>query len=303
MSNKHKSLIVICGPTATGKSGLALNLAIKLESIIISADSRQVYQEFNIGTAKPTLQEQVLVPHYLIDICDPTEKLTVAEYQQKGNAIIDQFCQNAPPLLVGGTGLYLKSIVKGMKIPPVSPQAELRQQLQAFGQQQCYQFLLQVDPVAASRIHAHDAVRTLRALEVYYVTGQPISAQQKENPPTYPILYIGLHCDIEQLRQRITQRTYQMIKQGWVEEVQYLIKKYGEELSLLNTLGYREIKQYLKGETSLEKAIELTIIQTSQFAKRQRTWFQSVAEIEWFDANSSQLWTQIWQRVQFFLKN
>lgn len=301
MNKTPKGLIVICGATASGKSGLGLQLAQDLTTIILSADSRQVYREFDIGTAKPSLEEQQLIPHYLIDICDPTETLTVADYQQQAQTLINKFSLNSIPLLVGGTGLYIKSIVKGMLIPRVPPQLELRHQLESLGQKQCYQFLCQIDPNSASKIHRNDQVRTLRALEVYYTTGKPISSQQGENPPTYPILQIGLHCEADLLRQRITQRTHQMIKLGLVEEVNQLVKKYGQELPLLNTLGYAEIKQYLQEKITLEEAIDQIILHTSQFAKRQRTWFRSDPTIQWFDANSPQLYTEVWQQVQLFL--
>lgn len=294
------ALIVICGATATGKSGLALKLAQRLNSMIISADSRQVYREFDIGTAKPTLAEQKLVPHYLIDICNPTEILTLAQYQEKAQNLIEK-SEYSLPLLVGGTGLYIKSIVKGLKIPRVSPQSELRSQLQELGQQQCYTFLSQVDPLSATKIHPHDQVRTLRALEVFYVTGKPISQQRGENPPPYPILQIGLDCGVEFLRQRIEYRIDKMLELGLVGEVEKLGKKYGWNLPMLETLGYAEIKQYLLGNISLPKAKELTRLHTRQFAKRQRTWFRAYTEIEWFDVEASDLFEQVWRRVQEFI--
>ncbi|MEM1394197.1 MAG: tRNA (adenosine(37)-N6)-dimethylallyltransferase MiaA [Cyanobacteria bacterium P01_H01_bin.150] len=317
-------LIVICGATAIGKSGLALALAQRYNSIIISADSRQVYREFNIGTAKPTITEQNLVPHYLIDICNPTDTMTVADYQQQAQEIIGQRLQikgqslkNIPPIslspnplvsqsptfLVGGTGLYIKSIVRGMKIPRVAPHHELRSQLMSVGQSQLYAMLQQVDAVAAQKIHPHDSVRTLRALEVFYITGSPISDLQGENPPDYPILQIGLDSDVGHLDSRIARRTENMVKNGFVEEVEYLCQKYGKDLPLLNTLGYQEIKQYLAGDISLDEAKELTFLHTRQFAKRQRTWFRKDAEIEWFDTESPDLLERVWSRIQKFINN
>ena len=315
-------LIVICGATAIGKSGLALALAQRYGSIIISADSRQVYREFNIGTAKPTIAEQNLVPHYLIDICNPTDTMTVADYQQQAQSILDQRIsgqslnvkgqklENIPPIslspylptfLVGGTGLYIKSIVRGMKIPRVEPQTKLRSQLFSMGQTQLYAMLQQVDSVAAQKIHPHDLVRTLRALEVFYITGSPISELQGENPPDYPILQIGLDCDVKHLTNRIARRTGSMVKDGFVEEVKYLCQKYGVDLPLLNTLGYQEIKKYLAGNISLDEAKELTVLHTRQFAKRQRTWFRKDDRIEWFDTESPDLLEQVWLRVQEFM--
>lgn len=295
-------LIVICGATATGKTGLAIELAQKLNTVILSADSRLVYREFNIGTAKPSQEELNLVPHYLIDICEPTQILTLADYQEQAQSLINSPEFNAKPLLlVGGTGLYIKSITKGLKIPRVSPNYELRSQLESLGQKQLYDFLAQVDPIAARKIHPLDPTRTLRALEVYYITGKPISEQQGECPPLYPILQIGLECTSEQLHKRIEIRTNQMIEQGLVEEVEYLSKKYGSDLSLLDTLGYAEVKQFLQNRISLMEAKELTILHTRQFAKRQRTWFRSYPEIEWFDINSNDLFEQVWRRIQVFL--
>ncbi|MBW4644361.1 MAG: tRNA (adenosine(37)-N6)-dimethylallyltransferase MiaA [Goleter apudmare HA4340-LM2] len=293
-------LIVICGATATGKSGLGLSLATRLGTVILSADSRQVYQEFDIGTAKPTVTEQKLVPHYLIDICAPTNTMTVADYQAQAQALVTSFL-DSPLLLVGGTGLYIRSIVQGMKIPRVAPQPELRSQLESLGQTQLYAMLQQVDPVAAEKIHPHDSVRTLRALEVYYVTGYPISAQQGENPPNYPILQIGLDYDVERLGDRIHRRTEQMVADGLVAEVEYLCQKYGLNLSLLNTLGYQEIKEYLAGEISLDTAKELIVLHTRQFAKRQRTWFRACPQIQWFDGDDPHLLENVWQRVQDFI--
>nr|WP_290226614.1 tRNA (adenosine(37)-N6)-dimethylallyltransferase MiaA [Trichocoleus desertorum] len=296
------SLVVICGPTASGKSGLAIALAQRLKSAaILSADSRQVYRDFNIGTAKPTIIEQQQIPHYLIDICDPTQTLTLADYQEQTQALIDEFHRGERhPFLVGGTGLYIRSVVQGLIIPRVPPQPELRSQLQALGQRQIYSFLQQVDPASAARIHANDQVRTLRALEVFYTTSRPISAQQGEKPPDYPILQIGLDAEGGRLTRRIEQRTDQMIATGFVDEVTTLCNKYGPDLALLNTLGYQEIKQYLAGDISLTQARDLTVLHTRQFAKRQRTWFHADPTITWFDSDAPDLVEQVWQQVQQF---
>ena len=315
-------LIVICGATATGKSGLALDLAMRLGCAILSADSRQVYREFDIGTAKPTAAEQKLVPHYLIDVCDPTDTMTVADYQEQAQALIaspptigqgdtgmrgqremrEQRLPYPPLLLVGGTGLYIRSITQGMKIPRVAPQKELRSQLGSFDQRQLYAMLQQVDPIAAQKIHPNDPVRALRALDVFYATGRPISEQQGENPPDYPILHIGLDCDPAHLTHRIAQRTDKMIADGLVAEVEYLCQKYDVDLPLLNTLGYQEIKQYLAGDISLDKAKELTVLHTRQFAKRQRTWFKASPQIKWFDAENPNLLEEVWHDVHKFIE-
>jgi tRNA dimethylallyltransferase len=297
-------IIVICGPTGSGKSGLALQLAQRLQTVILSADSRACYREFNIGTAKPTHLEQRLVPHYLIDICHPTDAITVADYQAQAQALIAQFHQQSlTPLLVGGTGLYIRAITRGLKIPRVAPQPNLRSQLAQLDSIQRYEFLTQVDPQSAQRIHPHDQVRTLRALEVYYVTGRSLSEQQGEYPPHYPILQIGLDCtQPDGLTQRIQQRTRTMFAAGFVEEVATLIAKYGPALPLLETLGYQEVKSYLAGQITLMEAEDLIILHTRQFAKRQRTWFRSIPEIAWVDADHPQLFDAVWLNVQRFLE-
>lgn len=311
MDAKTQALIVICGPTAAGKSGLAMAIAQRLNSVILSADSRQVYREFDIGTAKPSLAEQQQVPHELVDICEPTETLTLGDYQQRTQQLIANYQAQLHchcPLLVGGTGLYIKSITKGLKIPRVPPQPQLRAQLNQQGQKLNYALLKSVDIAATERIHPNDAVRTQRALEVFYTTGQPISDQQGENPPHYPILQLGVDSlnDAEGndlLRHRIARRTTLMVKAGFVEEVQTLVQRYGDDLPLLNTLGYAEIRQHLRGEIELAEAKRQVVLHTRQFAKRQRTWFRAVPEIEWLDSSEADLVEQAWQRIYPFLKS
>ena len=311
MGAKTQALIVICGPTAAGKSGLAMAIAQRLNSVILSADSRQVYCDFDIGTAKPSLAEQQQVTHELVDICQPTMTLTLGDYQQRTQQLIAKYQSQLDcgcPLLVGGTGLYIKSITKGLKIPRVPPQPHLRVQLNQQGQKLNYALLRSVDFPATERIHPNDAVRTQRALEVFYTTGQPISDQQGENPPPYPILQIGVDSlrgaeEKDRLRDRIAHRTDLMVESGFVEEVKTLVERYGEDLPLLNTLGYAEIRQYLRGEVDLAEAKRQVVLHTRQFAKRQRTWFRAVPEIEWFDSGDADLVEQAWERISQFLNS
>jgi tRNA dimethylallyltransferase len=297
------ALIVICGATATGKSNLALTLAERFGAPILSADSRQVYEAFNIGTAKPSTADCARVPHYLLNLCSPTSTFTVAEYQGLAQALIADFHrQGVMPILVGGTGLYIQSVVNGLKIPRVPPQTELRSQLTSFSQQERYQWLQQVDSPSALKVHPNDQVRTLRALEVFYTTGIPLSAQQGSNPPSYPILQIGLDVrDLDQQMALIGRRTAQMIQQGWIEEVQKIIHCYGSELPLLKTLGYAELSQYLKGGCTLEEAIAAIVLHTRQFAKRQRTWFRANPEIQWLNALDQDLNQTAWGIIESFL--
>lgn len=290
-------LITICGATATGKSGLGIAVARELGSVIVSADSRQIYREFDIGSAKVTPAEMAEVPHYLVDAYDPTETVSAAMFQDQANQILSKATL---PLLVGGTGLYLRAITHGMQIPRVAQHRELRSQLEALGQGLCYQLLQHLDPKACLKIHGNDRIRTVRALEVFYVTGIPMSAQQGEIPPNYPILQIGLRSEC--LNDRIVRRTRQMFDLGFVDEVQNLVAKYGDDLPLLNTLGYQEVRQYLRGEISLEESEALTVMHTRQFAKRQRTWFNGIKEIEWFDADDKNLFDRVLTRVREFHK-
>ena len=295
-------LIVICGATATGKSGLAISIAQRLNSEILSADSRQIYRDFDIATATVSKAELALVPHHFVSTSDPHHTVTVAQYQAEAQPLIDRLQQQRQiPLMVGGTGLYIKSVVKGLKMPRVAADEDLRSQLTNLGQVQCYQILQQVDPQAAQKIYANDPRRTIRALEVYYVTGRTISSQQGEYPPSYPILQIGLDCEhLDILAHRIEHRTQQMIEWGWEDEVKYLGGKYGWDLPLLKTFGYAQMCQYLQGEISLAAAIDRTIVSTRQFAKRQRTWFKAIPEIEWFDSNDPILLDRVWHRIQNF---
>jgi tRNA dimethylallyltransferase len=297
-------LIIVAGPTASGKSSLAMAIAQHYPAVILSADSRQVYREFDIGTAKPSWADRQTVPHRLIDICEPTETLSVADYQQRAQGAIAQIHQKGDrsPLLVGGTGLYLDAVAKGLIIPQVPPNLALRSQLTQLGQPHCYDLLRQIDPQATQRIHQNDQVRSLRALEVFYVSGRTISSQQGENPPSYPVLYIGLACDADGLRSRIEQRTHQMVEAGFAAEVTQIIEKYGPHLPLLETLGYAEMQQHLAGELSLEATIEQIVQHTCQFAKRQRTWFRKEPRIEWFSAVDSGLTSQVIARVGKFIQ-
>jgi tRNA dimethylallyltransferase len=291
------ALIVVCGATATGKSGLGITIASQLNSIVISADSRQIYREFDIGSAKVMPDEMQGIPHYLVDAYDPTETVSAAMFQDRANQILTKA---AVPLLVGGTGLYIRSITHGMRIPRVVQHPELRSQLESLGQSFCYQLLQHLDPKTCLKVHANDRIRTVRALEVFYVTGIPMSVQQGEVPPSYPILQIGLRS--ERLDDRIALRTRQMFELGFVTEVKALVEKYGDGLPLLNTLGYQEVRQYLRGEITLDEAELLTVLHTRQFAKRQRTWFNGIKSIEWFDSDAGDLTQQVLDRVSVFLE-
>ena len=228
----------------------------------------------DIGTAKPSKNQQKQIKHYLIDIEEPINPLNVKDFQEIAqDSINKEIKQNNLPFLVGGSGLYMNSIIKGFFGPDVPPQITLRAQLEELGQKKCWDLLQSCDPMSTKKINFADQIRTIRALEIFYVTGKPMSAQKIQNPPSWKILELGL--DREDLKERILQRTKNMFLFGILEETKNLINKYGWDLPILETIGYKEAKNVLKNDLTIEKAIELTTTKTIQLAKRQKTWFRN----------------------------
>ncbi len=292
MGHRQPGLIVILGPTASGKSALALDMACRLNLPILNGDSRQVYRGMDVGTAKATPAQQRLAPHYLLDLRDPDQPMTVQEFQAQAQACILQFhSQGTTPLLVGGSGLYMAAITQGLRPPTLSPQPALRRQLTALGQPHCHGLLRCADPMAAHRIHPNDTVRTQRALEVVYGTGCAHSLQQRRQPPTYPILEIGLAP--EDLHQRIHQRTGAMAAGGLLEETQRLMERFGAELPLFQTMGYREACQLLVGRMDHQQAVAAINRRTRQYAKRQLTWFRGQHQAHWLTSAQGQRWATL----------
>jgi tRNA dimethylallyltransferase len=218
----------LLGPTASGKTALALELAERLGLPVINVDSRQLYREMDVGTAKPTAEQQARVTHHLLNLRDPNQPITLQEFQAEATPCIEhELTQRGVALLVGGSGLYLKALTRGLKPPAVAPQPELREQLSAMGQAICHPLLAAADPTAAAKIAPADAVRTQRALEVLYASGQPMSGQATAVPPPWRILELGLNPS--NLRQRINQRTEQLYQAGLVAETQRLADRYGAD--------------------------------------------------------------------------
>ena len=286
---------MILGPTAVGKTALSLRLAQDFDGEVISADSRQIYRSMDIGTAKATPEERASVPHHLIDVVDPDEELTLAHYQEMANRAIQEiWARGKFPMLVGGTGLYVRAVLEGWTVPEVAPNTALRERLQAKAQAEgaeaLHALLAEVDPVAAHRIDARNVRRVIRALEVYYATGEPISKLQEKEPPNYASLKIGLTMAREELYRRIDLRVDRMMAQGLVQEVQWLLDHgYDERLPSMSGLGYRQIAQYLRGEVSLEEAVALIKRHTRRFERQQYNWFRlSDPTIHWFDVTALQ---------------
>ena len=274
------------GPTATGKTELAVKLAKILGGEIISADSRLVYRDFNIGTAKPDKEEMQGIPHYMIDVVDPCEVYTAGKYKKEAGRLLENISK--PVIITGGTGFYIRSLLEGLDIPEIDPDVEFRKAMEKLDKQDLYKKLQECDPVMALKLHYNDTFRIIRALEVQHLIGKPMSEIQSMSEPKYEVLYVGLNAaDREFIYNRINQRVIKMVELGLVSECESLIEKYGRTPSLLGTLGYREICEYLDGLCSLDEAIEKIQKNTRNFAKRQLTWFRANKEIHWFNIDEA----------------
>ena len=284
-------LVAVVGPTAVGKTELAVCLAVALGGEVVSADSRQVYRYLDIGTAKPTPEQRACVPHHLIDILDPDQVLTLAQYQERAYlAIAEVISRGRLPILTGGTGQYVAAVTEGWTIPRVAPDPARRSELYAIAEEEgsgaLHARLAAVDQIAAAKIDARNVRRVVRALEVYELTGKPISDSQTKQPLPYRIVRIGLTLDRPELYRRIDDRVDAMMAAGLVDEVEALAGKgYSFDLPALSGLGYRQIGMYLRGEVDLGEAIHLVKRHTRRFVRQQYSWFRlSDERIHWFDA-------------------
>jgi tRNA dimethylallyltransferase len=283
-------LVIITGPTATGKTALAIDLATRYDAEIISADSRQVYRYLDIGTAKPTPAQQTAIPHHLIDVVNPDEQFDGARFRTLALAAIEDIHRRGKRVLVaGGTGLYLRALTRGLFAGPAADpalRARLQEQEASEGKGFLHRWLCEVDPEAAKRLHPNDAVRLIRALEVFLTTGKPMSHWQREHgfrDRLFATLMIGLVCERETLHQRIAERCQQMLKDGLVDEVRRVWDMgYGPELPVMQTIGYAQAKAFLQGQGSEEEALAQMTTETKQLAKRQLTWFRAEPDLQWF---------------------
>jgi len=293
-------LIVILGPTASGKSSLAIKLAKKFSGEIIAADSRTIYQFLDIGTAKPTKQEQEIVPHYLLDIIKPDQEFSVAKFQILARQKIAEISQRGKlPFLVGGTGLYLEAVCQGFKIPRPKPDLKLRIKLAKKSLPELLTELKKTDPASFKKIDHHNKRRIIRALEVYLSSGKRLSDLQARSQPNLKILKIGLAIPRPKLYRRINQRVNQMIKDGLAWEVKKLYRLgYDYNLPALSGLAYRQIGEYVRGKMTLRQAIEETKQKTRNYAKRQITWFSRDKNINWVTNQK-----QAEKLINKFLKN
>jgi tRNA dimethylallyltransferase len=289
MTEKLPRLVILSGPTGSGKSGLAIELASLCGAEILSADSMQVYRGMDIGTAKLPMSDRKGITHHMIDIVDPDQKFNAALFLSRALPIIDD-CQrkDTPIIVVGGTGLYVKALLGGLFRCPAS-QRELRRDLweeyEKRGSAYLYKRLCKVDSKAAESIHSMDAIRVIRALEVIALTGRPFSELTQEHgfsERRFVSLHLCLHVDRDVLYDRINARTLSMIDAGLVGEVEGLLSKgYGPELKPIQAIGYRHIVGYLKGDWNLDEAARLIQRDTRRYAKRQITWFKADPEVFW----------------------
>jgi len=294
MTNATAPFHVILGPTASGKSALAFALAKQFNGEILCVDSMTVYRGMDIGTAKPGARELEEVRHHLIDLAEPNESFAVARFVELADAVIaDAASREVPLIATGGTPLYYKALFEGLFDGPGADEA-IRGGFSDTANQDLAQRLRDVDPLAAERIHANDRKRMIRALEVFQITGRPISSFQTEweNPVMrHPAKWIGLSWDKEILNRRINQRVKQMIADGWVDETKRLLDRFGTlSQTASEATGYHEIIRHIQGELTLEDAVELIKIATRQLARRQMKWFRRFPDVKWIAGDQSIEW-------------
>lgn len=298
-------LVAIVGPTAVGKSSLALDLARRFQGEIISADSMQIYHGLDVGTAKPSMEERRLIRHHLIDILDPDQDYSAALFRQQADTIVGEMHERKTPIfVVGGTGLYFKALNRGLFRGPAG-NPKLRLAFQKIAEKEGNDFLhaelQRIDPEAAARIPPRDTLRIMRALEVFIMTRTPISRFHKEHrfqERPYRMLKIGLWCPREELYRRIESRVDRMMEIGWVDEVRFLLSRgYAFSLKPLQSLGYKQISSYLSEEMPLEETVRLIKQSTRRYAKRQLTWFKADPEISWFSQDQEN-----YQIIERFVK-
>jgi len=294
------NVIVIVGPTASGKTKLSIELAKTINGEIISADSMQIYKYMDIGTAKPTLEERQGIKHYLIDEVTPDQEFSVAKYQSLALQYVDEVIKrNKVPIIVGGTGLYINSLIYNIQFSEIDTNWELRKELQSLAEEKGNQFLhnelKRIDANAAKRIHVNDTKRIIRAIEVYKTTDKNISYFQelsRSKPPAYNFIIFGIRMDRQRLYDRINKRVDQMIENELVNEVKKLVKMGYDKCSIaMQGLGYKEILWYLKGRATLNEVVNLLKRDTRRYAKRQMTWFNRINDINWVSVEEGYLVT------------
>ncbi len=291
MSDSNKFVVAIVGPTCTGKTALSLTLGKAMNGEIVACDSRTIYRRMDIGTAKPSLQEQSIVPHHMLDVADPDEVFTVAQYKQQASEAIDDIhSRNKLPIVCGGTGFYARALLEGLSMPNVPPNEEFRQSLKETasrdGTPSLHQRLATIDPAAASKIGVNDQFRIIRALEVFETLGVRFSEAATKVDPPYKTAWIGLTFhDRSILKKLIGERVQAQIDAGLLDEIKGLLEKYGETQAIQNGVAYKEYLPYLKDRCSLDEAMATCIQNNYQLARRQLIWFRANPLIQWFNVD------------------
>ena len=301
--NKPK-VIVICGPTASGKTALSIELAKKINGEIISSDSMQIYKDMDIGTAKPTKQEMQEIKHYLLDFVEPDQRYSVAQFKKDAEKAIEEIlAKNKVPIIVGGTGLYVDSLIYGIEYQEIELDKKYREELEEKAQKEgletLYEQATKIDPQAIEKISANDKKRILRILEIYHSTGKTKTQQEiesRKNEVKYDYKVFALNMEREKLYERINKRVDIMIEQGLIQEVENLCRKYTEFPTAMQGLGYKEVVEYLQGKISEQEMIEKIKMETRRYAKRQLTWFRKNKQTIWLDATKGK------ENVEIILK-
>ena len=286
-----QKVIVICGPTASGKTSLSIELAKQINGEIVSADSMQIYKDMNIGTAKPTKEEMQGIEHYLLDFVSPEERYSVAQYKQDAkNAIKEILAKGKTPIVVGGTGLYVDSLIYEIEYNDIEIDEDYREKLEKIAEEdglhKLYEMALNIDPTAMEKISKNDKKRIMRVLEIYHSTGKTKTEQELESrkkPVEYDYKVFAINWDRELLYQRINKRVDIMIEQGLIEEVKNILIKYKNFPTAMQGLGYKEVVEYINGMCTKEEMIEKVKMETRIYAKRQLTWFRKNKNTIWLD--------------------
>ena len=285
-------IIVICGPTASGKTSLGINLANKINGEIISADSMQIYKDFSIGSSKPTEEERKQAPHHLVDFVDADKRYSVADYKEDcQKAIEDILSRGKVPIIVGGTGLYIDAIIYNIKYLQINTDYTYRKELEDVPLEDLYKRAMEIDPKAMEKISSNDRKRISRVLEIYHLTGHNKTELEAESigDEIYDFRTFVLNWPREQLYERVNARVDKMIEQGLVDEVKGVLKKYKDFPTSMQALGYKEIKLYLEGLFTLDEAIELIKTESRHYAKRQLTWFRKYDDAIWLEGGNDDL--------------
>lgn len=308
-----KKILVVTGPTASGKTALGVALGQALDGEVVSADSMQIYKGMDIGTAKPKAEECKGIPHYMIDVAEPEQTFSVVEYVQQASAHVEDILSRGKvPIVVGGTGLYLDALIRGTQFAPVPQDKDLRgrleEELATYGGEAMLRRLADHDPVTAERLFPNDHKRIVRAMEIFLLTGKTQSyydEQSKKHPPQFQACMVGLNfAEREDLRQRIYQRVDLMMAEGLMAEVESFFHL-SADCTAMQAIGYKELRGVLTGEDTLDEAVELLKIRSRQYAKRQITWFRNKTDLHWHHwekipniSNALQVSTELWREFQ-----